>query len=137
MKTGFCRIMLVAALLSWSPAAAAVIGQNAQEVQALANPILDTVLTGFNDGNYGLYAKYFDDTLKDAIPEKKFQQVRAEILKKLGKYQSRTYLGYLTQRNSTVTLWRGRFSASDDDVLIKLVLSTRGDKIQVMGLWFQ
>ncbi len=137
MKKFLCRVILVAALLSCSPAAAAVIGQNDHEVQALANPILDTVLTGFNDGNYGLYAKYFDDTLKDAIPEKKFQQVKAQIVKKLGKYQSRTYLGYLTQRNGTVALWRGRFSASDDDVLIKLVLSKRGDKIQVVGLWFQ
>jgi hypothetical protein len=137
MKSGLCWAIILGLMMSWSPAAAAVIGQNDQEVQALANPILDTVLTGFNDGNYGLYSKCFDDTLKDAIPEKKFQQVKAEILKKIGKYQSRTYLGYLTQRNATVALWRGRFSASDDDVLIKLVLSKRGDKLQVVGLWFQ
>jgi hypothetical protein len=63
--------------------------------------------------------------------------VRANIMKKLGKYQSRTYLGFLQKGNFTVVLWRGRFSASDDDVLIKLVLSKRGDKVLVTGLWFQ
>ena len=115
----------------WSP-------QNDKEVQAIAEPILDTVLKGFNDGNYGLYTKYFDDTMKDAMPEKKFQQVRGEILKKLGKYQSRSYLGYQTKDNFTVALWKGRFSkTSDNDVMIKLVLSKRGDKVQVSGLWFQ
>lgn len=120
-----------------SPAAAAVIGQNDKEVQAVADPILDGVLTGYNEGNYGLYSKNFDDTLKDAVTEKKFQQVRGEILKKVGKYQSRTYLGFLKQGNFSVVLWKGRFSAADGDVLIKLVASKRGDKVQVTGLWFQ
>jgi hypothetical protein len=137
MKMGRCLIIIALILLALSPAAAGLIGQNDMEVQALAEPILDTVLNGFNDGNYGLYSQYFDDTLKDAITEKKFKQVREEILKKLGKYQSRTYLGFLTKGNATVVLWRGRFSRSEDDVLIKLVVSKRVDKVQVSGLWFQ
>ncbi|OGR05183.1 MAG: hypothetical protein A3K23_05435 [Desulfobacca sp. RBG_16_58_9] len=123
--------------LALSPAAAGLVGQDDQEVQAVANPILETVLTGFNNGNYAVYSKYFDDTLKDAITEKKFLQVRADILKKIGKYQSRTYLGFLQQAKTSVVLWKGRFSVADDDVLIKLVLSQRGDKVQVLGLWFQ
>ena len=65
--------------LALSPAAAGLVGQDDQEVQAVANPILETVLTGFNNGNYAVYSKYFDDTLKDAITEKKFLQVRADI----------------------------------------------------------
>ncbi len=137
MKLAHGLAIFVAVLLALSPVSAAVIAPSDKEVQAIADPILESVLSGFNDGNYGSYSKYFDDTLKDAIPDKKFKQVRDDILKKLGKYQSRTYLGYITQRNSTVALWRGRFSASDDDVLIKLVLSKRGDKVQVSGLWFQ
>jgi hypothetical protein len=114
-----------------------VVGQSDKEVQAIADPILDTVLTGLNEGNYGKFAKFFDETMKDAMPEKKFRQVRGEHLQKLGKYQSRTYLGFETKDNFTVALWKGRFSASDNDVMIKLVLSKRGDKIQVAGLWFQ
>jgi hypothetical protein len=129
--------MVVVVCLALSPAAAGLVGQDDKEVQAVANPILDTVLTGFNNGNYALYSKYFDDTLKDAITEKKFLQVRADILKKIGKYQSRTYLGFLQQANISVALWKGRFSVADGDVLIKLVLSKRGDKVQVVGLWFQ
>jgi len=137
MKLVRCLVILTVSFLALSPAVAGVIGQNDQAVQAIAESVLDTVLTGFNDGNYGLYSKYFDDTLKDAISQKKFQQVREEIQKKLGKYQSRAYLGFLKHGNATVALWKGRFSGADDDILIKLVLSKRGDKIQVSGLWFQ
>ena len=132
----YLAILTVVSLLA-STATAAMIGQNDKEVQTIANPILNAVLTGFNDGNYRLYSKYFDDTLKDAMSEKKFRRVRSAILKKLGKYQSRTYLGFLKKGGFTVTLWKGRFSASDDDVLIKLVLSKRGKKVEVAGLWFQ
>jgi hypothetical protein len=137
MKLTRRLLTLAVVFLLISPAAAAVIGQNDKDVQAIANPILDTVLTGLNDGNYSLYSRYFDGTLKDAITEKKFAQVRTNILKKLGKYESRTYLGFLQKGNFTVVLWRGRFSAADEDVLIKLVLSKRGNKVLVTGLWFQ
>jgi hypothetical protein len=135
LARGLLTLMVVFLLLS--PAAAAVIAQNDAEVQAIAEPILDTVLTGFKDGNYSEYSRYFDGTLKDAVTEKKFLKVRADIMKKLGKYESRTYLGFLQKGNFTVVLWRGRFSATDEDVLIKLVLSKRGDKVLVAGLWFQ
>ncbi len=137
MKLSRSLVFLALVLLTLSPAVAAVIAQNDKEVKAIADPILDTLLTGLNNGNYGLYAKYFDDTLRDAIPENKFQQVRGEIQKKLGKSQSRTYLGFEKKGNFTVALWRGRFSASEDDVLIKLALSKRGDKVEISGLWFQ
>lgn len=135
----FLRVVLMGVLL-WgvaSPAAADFVGQNDGQVQAVANPILDTVLKGFMTGDYGLYSQYFDDTLKDVITKKKFLQVRKQILKSIGTYESRIYLGYLQKGKTTLILWKGRFTASADDVLIKLVLSRRGDKTKVLGLWFQ
>jgi opacity protein-like surface antigen len=137
MKLARYLVILAVAFLLASPATAAVVAQNDQEVQTIANPILDTVLTGFNNGNYALYSKYFDTTMKNAMPEKKFRQVRRDFLKKLGKYQSRSYKGFEQTGNFTVALWKGRFSASDDDVTIKLVLIKPGKKVEVAGLWFQ
>ncbi len=131
--------VILAGMLVLFPLAAnaAVLGQTDQEVQAVAEPLLEGVLAGFNDGNYAKYSQNFDETLKEAISEKKFQKVRAQILKTLGKYRSRTYLGFLKQHGATVVLWRGRFTESDDDVLIKLVASKRQDRYVVVGLWFQ
>jgi hypothetical protein len=135
----FISVLLMGVLI-WgavSPAAADFVGQDNREVQAVADPILDTVLKGFMEGNYGTYSQYFDDTLKDVITKKKFSQVRNQILKSIGAYESRSYLGYLQKGKTTVVLWKGRFAASADDVLIKLVLSRRGDQTKVLGLWFQ
>jgi hypothetical protein len=75
--------------------------------------------------------------LREAIPEKKFQQVREEILKKLGAFKSKKYLGFLNQQAHTIALWKGTFAGTKDDILIKLVLSKRQDKVVVIGLWFQ
>jgi hypothetical protein len=131
-------LMLVAFWLALAiPAAADFIGGSDQQVRAVAEPILENLLAGFNRGDYAQYARDFGDTLKEAISEKKFQQVRSSILKNLGQYQSRSYLGYLKHQRTTVVLWKGRFSASEDDVLIKLVASKRRDQTVVVGLWFQ
>lgn len=119
------------------PAGAGFVGADDQQVKAMAEPILDNVLAGFNKGDYAQYAKDFDDTLREAMPEKKFQQVREDLIKKLGAYQSKKYLGFLNQKAYTVVLWKGAFAATQDNMLIKLVLSKRQDKVVVVGLWFQ
>ena len=137
MKLARNLAFLAVFLMSVSPALAAAIGQSNQQVQAVANPILDSILTGFNDGNYDQYSKDFDAAMKRAIPAQTFSQTRDAILKKVGKYQSRTYLGYLKKGNITVVLWKGRFSASHDDILIELALSQQENKVKVSGLWFK
>jgi hypothetical protein len=119
------------------PAWANVVGQDNAQVQAVADPILDSLLKGFDTGNYELYSKYFDDTLKDMVSKQKFLQTRDKIFKSIGKFESRSYLGFLRHGKATVVLWKAKFSKSPDDVLIKLVLSRRGDQVKVLGLWFQ
>ena len=130
-------VFLVLVLLAATLASADIIGTSDQQVQAAADPILDNLLAGFNEGNYQMYSRDFDPTLKESLPEAKFKQVRGEILPKIGKYQSRKYLGFLNQNKFTVVLWKGKFSDTQSDVLIKLVTSKRPDKIVVVGLWFQ
>ena len=137
MKTLRSIMILGLVLLLAAPALGGVIGKDDQEIKAAADPILDNLLAGMNEGNYQKYARDFDDTLKDAIPENKFAQTRTQILGKLGKYQSRAFLGALQQNNMSVVLWKGKFEKSDSDILIKLVVSKRQDKIVVTGLWFQ
>jgi hypothetical protein len=136
-KLGICILLVIMPLILAIPAAAAPIATSDQQVKAVAEPIIDNLLAGFNEGNYAQYSKDFDATLREAIPEKKFQQVRGELLKKLGKYKDKKYLGFLNQQAYTVVLWKGAFAGTKDHVLIKLVLSKRQDKVVVVGLWFQ
>lgn len=126
------------AVFTWAAGTAGeVVGRTDQEVQAVAEPILDNLLAGFNEGDYQKYSRDFDATLKEAVPEAKFKAVRQDIFNKIGKYQAKTYLGALRQAPHSVALWRGKFSGTDNDVLIRLVLSKRQDRTYVVGLWFQ
>lgn len=137
MRGKLAIILVLLISLGAGLALAAPVGDQNDQVRALADPIVDNLLAGFNEGNYAQYSRDFDDTLREAIPEKKFQQVRADILKKLGKYNNKKYLGFLNQQAHTIVLWKGAFAGTPDDVLIKLVLSRRQGKVQVVGLWFQ
>ncbi len=124
-------------LLAAGPAFTEPVALQDELVRAVAEPLVEGLLAGFNRGDYALYSQNFDATLREAIPEKKFQQVRADILKKLGTYTDKKYLGFLTQGAHTIVLWKGAFAGTRDDVLIKLVLSRRPDGVKVVGLWFQ
>ena len=118
-------------------ASAEVIGTTDEEVRAVAGPALDGILKGLKDSNYAEYSKDFDDTLKEAVPEGQFVKVKDQIDSTLGSCESKTYLGYLQKGPTTVILWKGKFSKTGDDQLIKLIMSKRGNKDLVTGLWFQ
>jgi len=130
-------LIMVAVLFLAISAAADFVGQTNEQVKAVATPILENLMVGFNQGKYDQYSRDFDDTMREAINKKKFQQVRSQLLKKLGKYKDKEYLGFLNQKRYTIVLWKGKFSETKNDILIKLVLSKRQDKIMVVGLWFQ
>ncbi len=130
-------IMMVLLVLKVSSVSADVIGETNKEVKRIANPILDSILEGFRTNNYKKYSRDFDDTLKEAISEKKFLVVAQQIKSRIGNYQSREYLGFLKKGRMTLVLWKASFDKSEDDVLIKLVISKRKGKYLVTGLWFQ
>jgi hypothetical protein len=73
MRKTVVGILVLIVLLVAIPAAASI-GTDNDQVKAVASPILDNLLAGFNKGNYAQYSKDFDDTLREAIPEKNFSR---------------------------------------------------------------
>ncbi len=136
-KIGISVLAAVALGLLIAAALAAPVGTEDRQVKALAEPILDNLMKGFNQGDYAQFSNNFDQTMRETITEKNFQQVRDDLLKKWGKYKSKTYLGFLNQKDYTIILWKAAFADTKRDVLIKLVLSRSQDKIFVSGLWFE
>jgi hypothetical protein len=130
-------IFVVAIFFTITSANAEIIGKTDEEVRAIAEPLLDTILEGFKTDNYATYSKDFDTMLKESISESKFLEIDRQIQGSIGDYISREYLGFMVKGKMTVILWKGKFNKSEDDVLIKLVVSKRQDKYVVTGLWFQ
>lgn len=118
-------------------ASAGVIGTTDSQVKAIAAPMLDDVLDGLKNNNYGQYAKDFDATLREVISKSEFIKVRGQIEETMGFCESKEYIGFLVKGDMTMALWKARFSKSADDILIKLIVTKRGDKYLVAGLWFQ
>ena len=137
MKKRLVGILVLVVLLGAVPATAASFGKDDRQVKAVAEPILDNLLAGFNLGNYVQYSRDFDDAMREAVTEKKFQQVWGDLVEKLGQYKSKKYLGFLNQQPYTIVLWKAVFDGTQNDIMIKLVLSKRQDKVVVAGLWFQ
>ena len=137
MRKRTVGILAVAFLLVAAAASAALVGTDERQIKAAAEPILNNLLAGFNQGDYAQYSRDFDKTLREAMPEAKFQQVRADLIEKLGKFKSKKYLGFLNQQTYTIVLWKAAFDGTQNDILIKLVLGKRQDKVEVAGLWFQ
>jgi hypothetical protein len=132
------NVILIAFLCTvCTPAYAEVIGNTDDEVRTIATPILDNILEGIKTGDYAKYVKYFDETMKDALPKPTFVMSNMQIQHLFGQYLSRHYLGFLKKGNMTLVLWKARYDKTEDDVLIKLTLSKRGDNNWVTGLFFQ
>jgi len=132
------RIAVIAAIvpLFAVPAAANTIGATDKEVQAIADPIMDSILAGMKEGDYAKFSRDFDGLMKQELDTTRFDSRRQEIQAQIGDYSSRTYLGFLNQRGMTVILWKARFTGTTDDVLLKLYLSTEGKRTVAKGLYF-
>jgi hypothetical protein len=71
-------------------------GDEASQVQALADPLADSILTSVVNNDFTLYTKDFDDVMLKVSTQSSFDSVVSGLNKQLGAYQSRmpgkTYL---------------------------------------------
>ncbi len=116
---------------------AETVGTIDKQVLELAEPILDNILEAYKTYDYEGYVRDFDDTAREALNKETFVTANTQMRSILGEYKGRKYLGFINKGEMTVVLWKGVFGKTTDDVLIKLVLSKRGEKVLVVGLWFQ
>jgi hypothetical protein len=133
------KVLLTVAILALtgtSTLADTIEGSDAK-IEKTAAPILNNILKGMADEDFDAYVRDFDATMQRAVDKDGFHRSLKLTDTLFGQYKSRTYLGFYNKGKMTVVLWKGRFDGTDDDVLIKLVLSKKGDKIEASGLWFQ
>ncbi|MFA5033342.1 MAG: hypothetical protein WC614_10010 [bacterium] len=124
-------------MLVFSTANANVVSGTKERIQIIGDSLLNNVLDGMKINDYAKYSRDFDVAMKDALPEKAFIATNKQIIELFGEYKNSEYLGFLNQKKTTMFLWKGFFSKSQDDILIKLVVSETDGKYLISGLWFQ
>ncbi len=137
MKYALCCVMVFFMSVMALPGYGAVIGNTDEEVKNIAEPILDNVMNGFANDDYLQYSKDFDAALRKTITSERFQEIRGDILKWIGSYLYREYLGFINREAITIVFWKGVFEKTQDEILIKMVVSERNGKYLVTGLWYQ
>ena len=112
-----------------------ITGDDQKKVLEYAEPVADNLLAGFNDGNYAVYARDFDEMMKNGLPENVFTQTRAMILGKIGKYKSRTLDKIVKKDQFIAVIYNAEFE-KESGVSVKVVFAKYADKNHVSGLWF-
>ena len=137
MKHVFCCLMVFLMSAVAAPGYSAVIGTTNEEVKNIVEPILENVMSGFNKDDYFQYSKDFDATLRETITSDRFQEIREDITKWIGSYLYREYLGFINREAITIVFWKGIFDKTEEEILIKMVVSERNGKYFITGLWYQ
>jgi hypothetical protein len=113
-----------------------ITGEERTQVLAYANPIVDELLTGYNETDYVKYSSSFDEKMKNAIPENVFKQTNTMMMGKIGKYLSREVSKVYKKAQYIVVKYKAKFE-NEEVVKIRVVFQKYGDKNLISGLWFK
>ncbi len=132
-KMLICMTVLMLCLQTFS--LANIKGEKAQEALKYAEPIMDNLLTGFNEKDYKKYSQDFDANLSKAMNESSFLNVHKVIIEKIGLYKSRKAMQFVEQGEFKVLIYRAEF-AQEKGVTIRTIFKKYGEKNLLAGLWF-
>ena len=127
--------LIIVAVIAIAGCKKSITGPERDELLKAADPITDSILTGYNSGNYALYSKDFNEQMKNALPENVFTQTREEIMEKVGAYKSRVVSGTYKKNQYSIVEYTAEFE-NEKEVNVKVVLVKLKDAYLVSGLWF-
>jgi len=108
-----------------------------ESVTIIAEKFLDKILKGLNDNDYAIYSTDFTDSLKLVNTSPKFSEEVKGKKNTIGDYVSRSFLAELTKGDRKFFLWKAKFSKTEDDILIRVVVEKIDGAYKVSSLWIQ
>ena len=112
-----------------------ITGAEKAEILQYAEPIADNLLIGYNEGNYTVLSRDFDEQMKNALTEAVFLQNRELVTSKIGRYVSRGTPAVLEKGPLTILIYSAEFE-NESGVEVRVVFLEYGDNNLVSGLWF-
>lgn len=102
-----------------------------------AEKLAGSVLEGIKKKDYKEFSKNMTYEMKSTITQDKFKILLKRFENELGDYESRQYLGTLKQGPLKVALWKAKFSKTNNELLLRLVIGELDGKPKVFGFWLQ
>ncbi|WP_074349267.1 DUF3887 domain-containing protein [Proteiniborus sp. DW1] len=102
------------------------------EVKDYADAAAERIFIGISKEDYNLFSEDFDEQMISALTEQKFK----EIVKQLGKYESKEIIGADRVQGYTRVHYKTKFSKISREVLFTVVFS-EADEMKVSGLFYK
>jgi hypothetical protein len=112
-----------------------ITGAEKAEILQYTEPIVDNLLIGYNEGNYTILSRDFDEQMKNALTEAVFLQNRELVTSRIGIYVSRRTPTVLEEGPLTILIYSAEFE-NESGVEVRVVFFDYGDNNLVSGLWF-
>ncbi len=101
-----------------------------------AGSITEGILTGMRDNDYASYSEYFDETLKEALPEDQFYDTNTMLKGKIGEYQGeKSFKNTMTKDEFISVVYQAKFSGEPKGVTVRVVFQEIDGTVYVSGLW--
>lgn len=137
-----CLLLVCLALFSTAckPTPQPLTGEDKDAVLAYADPMVDSLLKGFNDQDYAVFSQNFTDKMQDGIPLATFLKNCEQVTSRVGLYVSRQeqsvfQVGDAEANNSYVTVvYIAKFER--DEAVTVTVSFEIAEPHLINGLWF-
>jgi len=106
-----------------------------QKILAYAEPIVDNLLLGLNEGNYQKFSRDFDGQMKSTLNSNVFMQTRQRIVERIGNYVSKRFLKFEEKGEFIGVIYTAEFE-KEKGVTVRVVFRKGDERHQVTGLWF-
>ncbi len=107
-------LVLLILLPGCSQPPAEIGGARRESIVAYADPIVDNIVAGYNNGGFEEFSRDFDLNLRTAITADNFPTTRADLMRHLGRYLSRTVADVRNEGPLVVVLYRAVFEKAPD-----------------------
>lgn len=107
-------------------------------IQKQYDPVINNIFAALKSGDRTAFTKDFDQRMKEEATAENFQKMRENFQQTLGEVKSLKYLGYIDKTDYVWIMWKGNFTATEQEILVQIVLSKGADgTYQVAGLAFK
>jgi hypothetical protein len=98
----------------------------------------ENILKAINENDYALFSRDFDQTMKQAMSQQAFDQVKTTLLNKVGAYVSGSLEFNQTalQGEYTTVIYTAKFTNEPENVTVTITFRTVEENNLVSGLYF-
>ena len=109
---------------------------NVGEIRSYADPIIKHTISGMQEDDYAKFSRYFDEDMKEALPEDEFTIINGTLKRVIGDYVSIKYSTIEKHEEYIIVRYKAKYSNETADVNITTSFHEVGNEMLLGGLWF-